>query len=297
MAVDLTAAGRFLTTHGRLLDRHRFRFLVGEGDPEPTLAALAAYRNADGGYGRGLEPDLRSPESQPGPALHAFEVFADVAPVTSPHATRLCDWLESVTLPDGGLPFALPTTDPTGCAPFWVQTDPHISSLQITAIVAANALEVARHDAAVAGHPWLDRASRYCLAAVRGLDTRPHALVLAFAVRFLDVACERYPEAKQLLGRLRRFVPADGLVHVDGGADDEYMRPLDFAPMPGRPARELLDPDVVAADLRRLAGEQQPDGGWRVDFHSYSPAAELEWRGYTTVRAVQVLQRNGLLSV
>ena len=30
----------------------------------------------------------------------------------------------------------------------------------------------------------------------------------------------------------------------------------------------------------RLAAAQQPDGGWRVDFDSYSPAAALEWRGH-----------------
>ena len=33
-------------------------------------------------------------------------------------------------------------------------------------------------------------------------------------------------------------------------------------------------------------------GGWAVDFASYSPAAALEWRGYMTVRAISILQRN-----
>ncbi len=47
-----------------------------------------------------------------------------------------------------------------------------------------------------------------------------------------------------------------------------------------------------AAELERLAAEQQPDGGWPVDFASYSPAAALEWRGYMTVRAISILQRN-----
>ncbi len=62
-ATALAAASTFLTGHARLLDRHRYGFLVGRGDPQATLSALAAYRNADGGYGHGLEPDLRSPES------------------------------------------------------------------------------------------------------------------------------------------------------------------------------------------------------------------------------------------
>ena len=80
-----------------------------------------------------------------------------------------------------------------------------------------------------------------------------------------------------------------------GGAEGETLRALDFAPLPDRPARALFTGAVIDAELRRLAGEQQDDGGWRVDFASYSPAAELEWRGYATVRAVSILQRNGVL--
>jgi hypothetical protein len=32
-----------------------------------------------------------------------------------------------------------------------------------------------------------------------------------------------------------------------------------------------------------------------VDFENYSPAAELEWRGHMTVRAISILKRNGRL--
>jgi hypothetical protein len=295
MRIDLSAVSAFLATHARLLDRRRYQHLLGEGDPEATLAALEAYRNPDGGFGWGLEPDLRSTESQTGPALHAFEALADIAPFRSPRAVELCDWLASVTLPDGGLPFALPVTNPAGCAPFWANADPSVSSLQISAIVVENAYRVAAHDPSVAAHPWLARATEYCLSAIRTLEGPPHALVLAFAVRFLDAAHETHPEAATLLDRLREHIPENGLLHVEGGAEDELMRPLDFAPFPDRPARGLFTPDVIDADLRRLADQQQPDGGWPVDFASYSSAASLEWRGYTTVRAISILQRNGML--
>src|SRR5215212_6992058 len=103
-----------MTTHARMLDRRRFELRMGETEPTGVLAALDAYRNPDGGYGWGLEPDLRSPESETGPALHAFEVFDEIAPATAPQATALCDWLGSVTLPDGGLPFALPLRTTAG---------------------------------------------------------------------------------------------------------------------------------------------------------------------------------------
>ena len=73
MTYDTERALDFLAGHGRQLDRRRAEMLLdGRGDVAGALAAaLDAYRNPDGGYGWGLEPDLRSPESQPGAALHA----------------------------------------------------------------------------------------------------------------------------------------------------------------------------------------------------------------------------------
>jgi hypothetical protein len=295
MNIDLSAASDFMAAHARVLDRRRFDLLNGQTDPSTVLAALRAYRNPDGGYGYGLEPDLRARESQPAAALHAFEVFADVAPVTTPEAAELCDWLDAIALPDGGLPFALPLEDAGGSAPFWAHADPHAFSLQITAIVAANANRVAAHDPAVAAHPWLARATSCCLSALDALEAAPAAYELAFAVRLLDAVHDHDAVASALLARLGEYVPDDALLRVAGGLPDETLWPLDLAPEPGRPARTILDEATVAADLKRLAGEQEEDGGWSVDFRNYSPAAALEWRGYATVRALSILRDNAVI--
>jgi hypothetical protein len=266
--VDLDAARGFMAQHARLLDRRRFGVVVDGDPPEGALAALAGYRNSDGGYGWGLEPDLRSRTSQPGPALHAFEVFADILPATSDTAVELCDWLASVSLPDGGLPFALPIGDSAGSAPFWVDADPSVSSLQITAIVAENAHRVAAGDAAVASHGWLRRATDYCIGVIDALDDSPAAMELAFTVRLLDAAHEATPGAQLALAKLKEHIPATGLLPVTGGIEGETMKPLDFVPFPGGPARELFSAEVISADLERLAGGQRDDGGWEVDYAS-----------------------------
>jgi hypothetical protein len=293
MTIDLTAASDFMAGNARLLDRRRFARLLGQGEPAELLEALEPYRNDDGGYGWGLEPDLRSATSQPGAALHAFEPIAEAAPATTPHGAALCDWLDAITLPPGGVPFALPIPDPEACAPFWVNADPTAPSLQITAIVAATAHATAAHDPAIAAHPWLRRATDYCFAAIEAIDETPFALALAFSLRLLNVVRDR-PETPALLERLARYVPADGIVHVAGGLPDEVVRPLDMAPDPG-PVRQLFAQDVIDAELERLAAGQRDDGGWTVDYASYSPQAALEWRGYATVRAVAILKGDGVI--
>jgi hypothetical protein len=277
--MDIDKATTFMTTHARVLDRRRFALLLGEGDRADVLTALEAYRNPDGGYGWGMEPDLRSPTSQPVAAMHALEVLGEIGAEVP---EELLVWLDKHTLPDGGLPMALPMDDPAGSAPFWASAAPD-STLMMTSQVAATALR-----AGVApSHPWLATAIDYTLQAIRAI-TDPHAYELLFSVHFLSALGDR-----DELARLRPFVPADGLVPVAGGLPDEVKRPLDFAPMPDTPARVLFDPDVIAADLARLDSEQRDDGGWTVNFTNYSPAAELDWRGYVTVGAVTILRANG----
>ena len=279
--------------HGRLLDRLRLEHQLGDAPPEQVLAALDGYRNSDGGYGWGLEPDLRDRTSQPGGALHAFEVFAEIAPTTTPHAAALCDWLQAVAFADGGLPFALPVENDVASAPFWVGADHAHSSLHITTAVTAMGHRVANADPAVRTHPWLAASTSYCLDTIASRDRAEHTLELMYSLWFLDEVADSVPGAADHIRRLGAAVPADGLLHVEGGLDDEFIRPLDIAPFPATPVRLLFADRDVDRELERLASRQQADGGWPEEFGSYSPAAALEWRGYLTVRAVMVLAANG----
>lgn len=294
MTVDLAAAGSFLAGHARVLDRRRWQRLVGPTGPAPVLAALAAYGNDDGGYGWGLEPDLRDGSSQPVCAMHALEVLAECAPSGGPEAVTLCGWLQARARPDGGLPMALPIEDVTGCAGVWADADTQRSSLQMTAQLAAQALRVAVDHPAVRDHPWLAAATAYCLEAIGSAGASLGAHELMFSVQFLDAAAAAgIPGAEDRLDALAPSVPADGAVPV--GVGDEHLRLLDLSPEPGAPSRRLFSADGVRADLDRLAGLQAPDGGWVVDFGSPSPAGTLDWRGYATVRAVTVLRAHGAL--
>jgi hypothetical protein len=295
MSYSVDRARSFLAGHGRLLDRRRFELLTGTGQPAEVLAALIGYRTAGGGYGWGLEPDLRDAGGQPAGALHALEVLAELpAPVAAEPAESLFDWLAGQALPDGGLPFALPVRDATGVAPFWAGADAS-SSLHITAAVAGQAHRLVDLLPELAGHRWLIAATGYCLSAIERLPDRPGAHELSYALQLLDAIADRQPAAAELLDRLGgRLLPATGALPVAGGAVDEALRPLDISPWPDRPIRRLFALAVIEAELRRLAGGQQPDGGWTVDFGSYSPAAALEWRGYATVRAVMILRAHGI---
>lgn len=288
MEIGLDAAVSFVATHARIIDRRRLQFLLGEGSPAGVLAALDAYRNPDGGYGWGLEPDQRSSTSQPVAAMHALEVLAAVRD-DSDRAVEVCDWLAGHTMADGGVAFGLRHSDTEGCAPHWIEADTGTSSLQMTAQLAAQAHRLARHRKDIADHPWLVRATDFCLDSINRIDEAPHPYELMFVFLFLDAVADREPRADRLFDRVRGFVATDGPTSVPE-AEGEVLHLLDFSAYAGSRSRSLFGQAAISADLRRLASQQQPDGGWRVTFPSYSPAAALEWRGYATVQAVATLR-------
>jgi hypothetical protein len=293
--IDPTAARAFVDTHARLLDRRRLARVLRDGDADGVLAALDGYRNADGGFGWGLEPDLRAPTSQPAGALHALEVLAEIGPNRSPIAGPLCDWLHGATLADGGLPFAAAGAAGPGTAPWWAGADPAASSLHITTAVCAAAHRVAAHDPVVADHAWLARATAFCRAGVAGLDAGAAAYELKYALQFLDALTDVEPAARDELARLAALVPPSGELPVAGGVEGEALRALDVSPRPGRPLRDHIAAAAIERDLDRVVAGQRDDGGWTVDHATQSPASALEWRGDATVRALTLLRAHGRL--
>jgi len=293
--IDLTTASIFMATHARLLDRRRLDLLLDAGSPDPLLTALAAYRNPDGGFGWGIEPDMRSPTSQPVGAYHAFELLEAAAPAASPMGVGLCDWLASVALPGGGIPFALEGAAAPGSSPVWSHADTTVPSLHITSAICANAHRVAVHDPAVATHAWLAEGTDWCMETIAGLDAPRGAYELRFALQLLDAVADARPRARALMERLVRNLPPSWEAPVAGGLADEKLHPLEFSPRPQGALRELAPADAIARDLERLERGQRDDGGWTVDFAAGSPAAELEWRGHFTVLALTTLHAHGRL--
>ena len=61
----VSSAGRFLQGRGRDIERARFGYHFGDSSREDLLEVLERYQNQDGGFGHGLEPDIKAPDSNP----------------------------------------------------------------------------------------------------------------------------------------------------------------------------------------------------------------------------------------
>lgn len=282
---DFDAAAGFLAAHARVLDRRLFERLFRGGAAGPVRDAVAAYRNADGGFGHALEPDCRTAASQPAAVEMGLRIM-DLAGAWDERLVRdAVDWLESVAPAEGGAPFARPSVSEGPHAPWWTADESDSASLIQTGEIAG--LLYARGFA----HPWLERATGLMWSRIAAL-TEPGGYEMFGVLAFLEHVPDR-ARAAAAFDRVGPLLLAPGLVAQDPDAEGEVHTPLDFAPLPGSIARRLFDPAVIRAHLDRLAGGQRDDGGWMFNWPSWSPAAEADWRGFLTVDALRVLRANG----
>jgi hypothetical protein len=282
---DIDAAIGFLAANGRVLDRRRFERLFAGGEAGPVRDAVAAYRNPDGGFGHALEPDGRSPGTQPLAIELALRTLDEAGEWDAALVDGACGWLAEHAPGEGGAVFVDPSIEGWPHAPWWVPEDGQPASLITTGLLAAT-LHARR-----VRHPWLDRATDLLWARIDDLTaTGPYDM--RAVLRFLEHVPAR-ERAQRAFDRIGPMIVAQGLVTLDPGAAGEIHTPLDFAPLPGSLARSLFDKPVIDAHLDHLAAAQRDDGGWMFNWLAWSPAAEREWRGALTVEALHLLRANG----
>lgn len=287
MPADLAAARDFVRREARPVEQRVFAALFEGASPHGVVRGLEAYRNDDGGFGHGLEPDKRCPESQPVDVAFALELLALAGAPAAAVADGVCAFLASVADDRGAVPLAFRSVLDYPHADHWAGDWPYVPGLWAT---ASNASWLHRLGAV---HPWLERATAFCLDE---LEREPpdDAHRLREAVRFLDHVPDR-DRAQELAPRVAARLDHASYFLADA-ADDAYgVSPLEFAPRPDSTARAYFGEEQLAAHLDRLEADQQPDGGWPIRWDPPSDASRLEWRGNRTVVAAATLAAWGRL--
>ncbi|MEA2160475.1 MAG: hypothetical protein QOD66_2855 [Solirubrobacteraceae bacterium] len=290
MPIDNAAAENFVWSAARLLDRHRYAMLFADGPAQPVTDALRGYRNPDGGFGHALEPDLRSPDSQPAPTLYALEILNEAGAASGDMARAARAWIAQIAEPDGGVPVALPGFEEYPHAPWWaasahredaVPPEPGSSlTLGLAAVL---------HAGGVSDGDWLERATDWSWRSIETAE-QPAGYWLKYACAFLDAVPDE-ERARAAIASLGTRVDQFAVAPV-GGVEGEALRPLDLSPRPGSRSRGLISQSQVDAHLDAVESDQQEDGGWMFDWLAWSPAQTTDWRGNITIRALTWLRDN-----
>jgi hypothetical protein len=288
---DVDKAVQFLAANARVIDRRRYERLFEGGAAQPVRDALAAYRNPDGGFGHALEPDGRTPSSEPIAAEVALHIMDQTDVWDTEIVTGVLGWLAATAPAEGGVlavhdgmarwphaPWLVPDPAPAGGDGAAPASD--ISTGLITGTLHKRGVR----------HPWLDRATGLMWSRIGAL-TEPTPYGMFGMLAFLQYVPDR-DRAQQAMTRLGPLILDSGIVTLDPDAPGEVHSPLNFAPRPDSLARPLFDEPTIKAHLDHLAHAQLDDGGWTFNWLAWSPAAEREWRGALTVDALRTLRAN-----
>ncbi|NML54234.1 hypothetical protein HHL19_33820 [Streptomyces sp. R302] len=292
----LARAERFVWLTARVLEQRRFAYHFLRGGADQVEAALTAYLDEDGGYGHGLEPDLRGPVSQPLHTAHALRVLDSIGRCGGLRVERICRYLTAVSTHEGALPAIDPSQRGYPSAPFVPVVDDPPGELLSTGPVVGTL-----HRNQV-WHAWLFRATEFCWAAVESLE-KSHPYEVQAAVAFLDSAPDR-PRAEAAADRLGRLVREQRLAVLDpehpeefpvadGYAPGEHHYPHDYARVPDSLARGWFTDEELSRSLDFLAAEQGEDGGWPIRWRAWAPGSALEWRPIVTIDALRTLRAYG----
>lgn len=282
----------FIWKNARLLDRRIFVYLFANPADRPTarqavVTALKAYQNPDGGFGSGLEADIRGPDSQPVAVDFALGVL-DLAgaledPVTIQEVILpACAFLQKVSTPAGGVPTVLEAANRYPHAPWWEVTAPLPATLNPTAGIAGKLL---KHGIR---HPWLTAAEAFCWREIPSFHSEAYHDLMP-VIEFLECTPDR-ARAEIELNRIAGIIRKPGVVELDPQAGGYVKLPLDWAPTPDSTCRRLFEDATLRHHLADLEAKQLPDGGWPINWDALSPAVALEWRGWVTILALHTLQ-------
>jgi hypothetical protein len=282
---DVLAAGRaFIGHQGRLLEQRHAKAAFDGAPPDGALAALRAYRNGDGGFGHGLEPDKLCPDSLPIDDQIALAVMDDLGMVDHDLAMGICDHLATLAR-DGAVPLATTVIEGYPRAAHWAAWT-YVPDLNPTAGIAGL---LHRHGV---DHPWRDAATAWCWRILErdGLPGDAHALLNV--TTFLAHVDDR-GRAGAVAAGLADHLP--GVAHLRIDPDDPAygMTPLHYAPTPDSPWRRVFPDDLLAGHLDRMLRDQAADGGWTLTWEPPGTAATLAYRGIETLRSLSTLRAWG----
>lgn len=120
--MDFEKAKDFIYKNARPLDFARWKLLFENGSKEDLLSALAAYQNADGGFGHALEPDCWNPNSSPVQTWVATRIIheAGLQDQTHPIVQGILNYLASGADFDGHTWLnSIPSNNDFPHAPWW----------------------------------------------------------------------------------------------------------------------------------------------------------------------------------
>ncbi|MEM9001209.1 MAG: hypothetical protein AAGB24_13175 [Bacteroidota bacterium] len=285
---NFNKARDFILTNARMIERRLFDFYFETGNAEGVFHAVYAYRNADGGFGHGMEPDTASPESQPLFTVMALEILDEVGLLNAELILKdFMPYFERITTEKGGIPWMFKPKGEYPC-------EAHFKTVKEWAALSTTApllgiLE--KHNIAI---PWMKDAEQFVWSEFERIREK-HVFCYLCVPRWLTFLKHtiNQDKAEKTIHNLKNWILADGVLCNDRSDTGWglYGKPhsLSYAPSSEDMLYPLFDSATIESDLKELIGRQKEDGRWDT-WYGISAGTKLEWAGIQTLWTLKTLK-------
>ena len=295
-------AETYIMAHARKVDKARYEFVFRGGHRQEVTLALARYQNEDGGFGHGLEPDVRADASSAIATATGLAILREVGAGESEVVVQraVAYLLRTFDHAHYVWPIVPPEVEQAPHAPWWS----HADSAQNFGHFLANPR------AALVGHLYHYQAlvppdflTPLAEATIAHLQALPDEMEMHDLLCYVDLAsADHVPDGlrRRVIDKLLCAVPVT--VVTDPARWGGYgLMPLDVAPSPDSPFGQALPSPAIQANLDLLIDSQLADGSWpltwswaQIDPSAWT-RAELGWKGYLAVNKLRSLAAYGRL--
>lgn len=290
----------YLRQEARPLERALYEYHFEHGSRTAVLAALAPYQNADGGFGHGLESDIRTPASSVIATTVALGILRDIGATedTPGLPAALAYLIASYDIERERWPIVPPAVEDAPHAPWWTFEGSEESFHGFWANPRASVVSYLWQFRKLVPSPFVESALE---AVAADLMHRPQHMEMHDLACFVDLlATPGLPEEtfQGILDKLLRALPRSTV--LDPAEWDGYnLKPLTTIHAPDSPLLAAFDPAIIAANLDYEIDNLPAEGVWRpnwswdfVDADAWA-AAEREWMGVLTLRKLRMLKAFG----
>ena len=289
----------FVREQGRDLDRALLAHHIEAGSADDVLAALASFQNDDGGFGHGLEPDLRTPASSVIATTVAFQNFRSLrVPADHSMVRRAIEYLlEAYDVSRQVWPIIPPETADAPHAPWW---DYAASEAGFGGFLVNPRVEIVGYLHDYSGIVPTDLLDTLTAAVFEHLASLPDEVEMHDIICFVSLA-----ETASLPQSYRDRIWAKLAIAAEHGVAREpeqltgyVLKPLYLVSSPESPLAAGLA-DEVAMNLDFEIKQQGEDGAWSPNFswgEQHPEAwqiAKREWQARITLSTLRVLRDFG----
>lgn len=285
----------FIMESARPLEKAMFNHRFRGGSTGEVLAAMAPFQNSDGGFGHGLEPDLRLAESSALCTTSALDILVDLGiPGDDPLVTRAISYLlKTHDAATHVWPIVPDSAEASPHAPWWNRAGLKETFGHFMVNPRAKICGYLFHYPELNPEPF----RRDLLTRILDrLATEEEAVPGDTLLNYLALSqCMHLPvDARARLEKsLVTMIPAS--VETEESRWDAYcLKPIWVVKSPHSPHLSHF-PDALQRNLDYEIEHQEEDGSWKP-FWSWAGSypeswavAEVEWRGLLTLGMLTVM--------